>query len=249
MSRRLKLIVSYDGSPFAGWQSQSNGHAVQDHLERAFAAVSGVAVRVHGAGRTDAGVHAVGQAAHVDLPEPKLPPDRWPAALNASLPPTIRVVRARFVGPAFHARYSARGKIYHYRIWNARVLSPLETGRAMHVPAELDLAAMRAAAAAFVGTHDFAAFSANRGQPESSTVRTIEYVRLRKLGSVITVRFSGGGFLYKMVRIMVAALVRVGLGKMSPADISHRLNAPAEGRQQPRFVAPAEGLFLLRVRY
>src|SRR6476646_5859899 len=119
MSRRLKLIVAYDGAPFAGWQSQSHRNAVQAHLERAFERVTGGAVRVHGAGRTDAGVHALAQCAHADRSNKFLPPDRWIRALNALLPPAIRVLRCRYVPQDFHARLSAKGKIYRYRIWNA----------------------------------------------------------------------------------------------------------------------------------
>ena len=249
MPHRLKLIVAYDGTPFAGWQSQMSGNTVQDRLEAAFGVVSGVNVRVHGAGRTDAGVHAIGQCAHADVTSRRLEPKRWVAALNASLPPTIRVLRARYVPTTFHARFSATGKIYRYRIWNASVLPPFELGRAWHVPVGLDWAAMKTAAAEFVGTHDFAAFAANRGKPERNTVRTIEQVRLRSRGSDITVQFSGSGFLYKMVRLMVGALVRCGLGKMHAADIRQRLRQPAAAPLTPKLVAPAEGLILVRVRY
>ena len=133
MSRRLKLIVAYDGAPFAGWQSQSHRNTVQDHLERAFERVHGGAARVHGAGRTDAGVHALAQCAHVNLANRFLPAERWVEALNALLPPAIRVLRCRYVSQDFHARLSAKGKIYRYRIWNASVLPPFEYRRAWHV--------------------------------------------------------------------------------------------------------------------
>ena len=116
MAQRLKLIVAYDGAPFAGWQSQSHGNTIQDHLERAFERVVGKPVRVHGAGRTDAGVHALAQCAHADVNK-ALAPERWMEALNALLPPTIRVLRCRYVSTDFHARLSAKGKIYRYRIW------------------------------------------------------------------------------------------------------------------------------------
>src|SRR5215813_4837385 len=119
MSRRLKLILAYDGAPFPGWQSQSHRNTVQDHLERAFERVTGGAVRLHGAGRTDAGVHALAQCTHVDLANKFLPRQRWVKALNALLPPGIRVLRCRYVSNDFHARLLAKGKIYRYRIWNA----------------------------------------------------------------------------------------------------------------------------------
>ena len=250
MPHRLKLIVAYDGRPFAGWQSQAGGNTVQDHLEAALSTVAGEPVRAHGAGRTDAGVHALGQCAHADVPRRTLLPDRWVHALNASLPPTIRVLRVRYVPENFHARFSACGKTYRYRIWNAPVLPPLELGRAWHVPVPIDYAVFQRAATEFAGRHDFAAFAANRGKPAASTVRTIADVRVRRAASAITVEFSGDGFLYKMVRLMVGALVRCGQGKMDPQDIRERLHSPStHGAAAPRFVAPAEGLILIRVRY
>src|SRR6476646_884246 len=133
MPSRLKLIVAYDGAPFSGWQSQADRNGVQDHLERAFAQICSAPVRVHGAGRTDAGVHALAQCAHADLPERRYNADRWRSALNGVLPTSIRIMRCRFVSESFHARFSAKGKIYRYRIWNDEVLPPLESGRAWHV--------------------------------------------------------------------------------------------------------------------
>src|SRR3712207_3273721 len=118
MRKRLKLIVAYDGSDFAGWQSQTGGNTIQDQIETALEKLTGAQVRVHGAGRTDAGVHAVGQCAHVDVPEKNWSTERWVHAINASLPVSIRILRARFVADSFHARFSANGKTYRYRIWN-----------------------------------------------------------------------------------------------------------------------------------
>jgi tRNA pseudouridine38-40 synthase len=249
MPSRLRFVVAYDGAPFAGWQSQKNGNTIQDYLERAFAIVGKQAVRVHGAGRTDAGVHALAQSAHADVPEPTLTPEQWTSALNASLPPTIRVLRSRYVDARFHARFSAIGKIYRYRIWNDRILPPLEHGRAWHVPMPIDLTVMRREAEAFVGRHDFASFAANRGQPGEDTVRTIESVRLARVGNCMVLEFSGDGFLYKMVRLMAGALIRCGRGQTSAGEIARRLQAPAATSATARLVAPAGGLFLVRVRY
>src|SRR4029453_13797705 len=153
MSRRLKLIVAYDGAPFAGWQSQSHGNTVQDHLERAFERVTGEAVRVHGAGRTDAGVRALAQCAHVDVLK-FLAADRWIKALNALLPPAIRVLSCRYVSKDFHARLSAKGKIYRYRIWIAPVLPPLEYRRAWQIARPLVLGVLKPAAKNFLGNLD-----------------------------------------------------------------------------------------------
>ncbi len=246
MSRRLKLIVAYDGAPFAGWQSQSHRNTVQDHLERAFGRVIGEPVCVHGAGRTDAGVHALAQCAHVEVLK-FLPPDRWIKALNASLPSAIRVLRCRYVSNDFHARLSAKGKIYRYRIWSAPSLSPFEYRRAWHVAQSLDLNILKSTAKYFVGTHDFASFAANRGKPEPSTIRTINSVRVRQKGSCVTIEFDGDGFLYKMVRLMTGALVKCALGKMHIEEIPSRLHSGKVG--SARFAAPAEGLYLVRVRY
>jgi tRNA pseudouridine38-40 synthase len=249
MPSRLKLIVSYDGASFSGWQSQASRNSIQDHLENAFQRICSAPVRVHGAGRTDAGVHAVAQCAHVDLPKRRYKPDRWVSALNGLLPPAIRVMRTRFVSEAFHARFSAKGKTYRYRIWNATVLPPFESGRAWHVVNSLDFASMARAANEFCGEHDFASFSANRGTPETNTFRIIRAVRLRRAGPCISIEVEGDGFLYKMVRMMVGTLVRVGLNQSSPREIKARLRSPREAISRGRTAAPAGGLFLFRVRY
>jgi tRNA pseudouridine38-40 synthase len=249
MSARLKLIVAYDGGPFAGWQSQATGNAIQDHLEAAFDRICSAKVRVHGAGRTDAGVHALAQCAHVDLPARRYEPARWTSALNGVLPAAIRIIRARFVGPSFHARFSAKGKTYRYRIWNAEVLSPFEDGRAWHVRAPLDVGAMSRAARLFVGRHDFRSFAASRGSPVSDTIRRIQRARVARKGALITIEFEGDGFLYKMVRLLAGTLVRVGLGEDSSNEIEARLRAPRRLFSRGRNVAPAAGLYLVRVRY
>src|SRR5437588_1968404 len=138
MPSRLKLILAYDGAPYSGWQSQPNGNGVQDHLEKAFAQIGAGSARVHGAGRTDAGVHALGQCAHVDLTTERYTTERWQQALNGVLPSAIRVMSCQLVSDSFHARFSAKGKVYRYRIWNREVLPPLECGRVWHVRDPLD---------------------------------------------------------------------------------------------------------------
>jgi tRNA pseudouridine38-40 synthase len=240
------MIIAYDGAEFAGWQSQSHGNTIQDHLERAFERVAGRAARVHGAGRTDAGVHALAQCAHVDVNK-ALAPARWMEALNALLPPAIRVLRCRYVSNNFHARLSAKGKIYRYRIWSAPILPPFEYRRAWHIPHSLELKILQKAAKHFVGTHDFAGFAANRGKSEKSTVRTINSVRVRQNGPCVTIEFDGDGFLYKMVRLIAGSLLKCALGKMRIDDVVARLDSGKVG--PARFTAPAEGLVLVRVRY
>ena len=245
--RRLRMIVSYDGRPFQGWQSQAHHDTVQDRLEGAFARLcGGIRITVHGSGRTDAGVHARGQVAHADVP------DSWRhdaaqarAALNAHLPPEIRVQQARFAAPSFHARFSARGKVYRYRVWNDPVFDPFEVGRAWHFPNELDDAILLQASQRVVGTHDFAGFAANRGTPATSTVRTLRRVDVQRRGSLVRLDFEGDGFLYKMVRLLTGSLVRCAQGRASLAW----LDALLARHEKTSFAAPAEGLYLMRVLY
>ncbi|HEV2096826.1 MAG TPA: tRNA pseudouridine(38-40) synthase TruA [Chthoniobacterales bacterium] len=247
ISERLKLTIAYDGASFSGWQSQANGNTIQDSMEGAFRQICGHPIRVHGSGRTDAGVHALAQTAHADVPLRGWPPQRWLAALNGSLPPKVRVTRCATVAKTFHARFAAKGKVYRYRIWNARVLPPFEHGRAWHVAAPLSVTDIVGHANTFLGTHDFAEFAANRGQPIVDTVRTIRAAKVRCTGDCITIEFDGDGFLYKMVRLMVGAVIRTALGKEPVAQLWARLKL--QGTESSRFVAPAEGLYLVRVRY
>ncbi|HET9375523.1 MAG TPA: tRNA pseudouridine(38-40) synthase TruA [Chthoniobacterales bacterium] len=244
---RLRLTIAYDGGAFSGWQSQPGGNAVQDHLFTAFHQVLGVTPKVHGAGRTDAGVHALAQVAHVDVPKGKLSPEVWLAALNAHLPREVRVLRCQVVSPDFHARFSARGKVYRYRIWNAVFQHPLEVDRSWHIPGRLSTDVLRQAAGALVGTHDFAAFAANRGTPSASTVRTISSIGVRRRGSVITLDYSGDGFLYRMVRLLTGSVVQVALGRYDLAWLQGLLAEP-KGRKS-HHLAPAGGLYLVKVKY
>jgi len=247
MSQRLKLTVAYDGAAFAGWQSQAHRNTVQDTLEQAFQKISGTRIRVHGAGRTDAGVHALAQCAHVDLPDRRLSLKRWTKALNSTLSPAIRILRCQFMPQNFHARFSATGKLYRYRIWAAPILPPLEFGRAWHISSPLDVDLLKTAGKKFVGTHDFAAFAANRGKKEQDTMRTIWSVQIRRSGPRIAIEIAGDGFLYKMVRLMVGAMTQVALNKMNVDEIVARLKAGhANGS---RFVAPAKGLYLVKIWY
>lgn len=245
MAQRLKLIVAYDGAAFEGWQSQRSGNTVQDRLEQAFGRVIGERVRIHGAGRTDAGVHALGQCAHLDVSR-KLPPARWAAAVNSHLPPAVRVLRCGYVDNLFHARYAAKAKVYRYRIWNAAILPPFEYCRSWHLPGPLNFDRLRDAARVLEGRHDFRAFGANRRKLREDTVRTIFKVKAQRRGAELSLEFEGDGFLYKMVRLMVGEVVRCAQGKQALSVISQRLKTPFA---HARFVSPACGLILVRVRY
>lgn len=243
---RLRLTVAYDGTRFSGWQSQSHGKAVQDALESAFQILCGERIIVHGAGRTDAGVHAAGQTAHVDVPDGRLPVGAWLPALNAHIPPGVRVMGLRKASPDFHARFSAKGKIYRYTIWNGPVMPPLLINRAWHVPGKLDGDLLRSACRAFAGRHDFAAFCARGSKAPAPTTRTVSAIRLARSGTSWTLTFEGEGFLYKMVRMLTASVVRCAAGRLAIEEIRDRLKTAG-----PRMnhVAPAEGLCLVRVIY
>jgi tRNA pseudouridine38-40 synthase len=244
---RLKLTIAYDGRPFSGWQSQPNQNGVQDHLNGAFLALLSEPVKLHGAGRTDSGVHALGQVAHVDVPQHKFDPAKWIVALNAHLPAQIRVVRCQRASTCFHAQYSAVGKVYQYRLWNDPVFHPLEIGRSWHVPQILDLGTIRAAADRLIGTHDFASFAANRGKAVEATTRTIRQIRVRRRKELISMEFDGDGFLYRMVRMLTGAIVRVASGREDLSWIDQLLSTP--GKTKASYTAPAEGLYLVRVEY
>jgi len=247
MAQRLKLTVAYNGAAFAGWQSQVHRNTIQDEFERALHKITGQRLRVHGAGRTDAGVHALAQGAHVDLPDRRLSVERLANALNAVLPSAVRVLRCQYVSRRFHARFSATGKLYRYRIWSGPVLPPLEVGRAWHISSPLDVDLLKAAGEKFTGTHDFAAFAANRGKNEKDTTRTMHSIRVRKSGACVTIDVAGNGFLYKMVRLMVGAMVRVALHKFELEEIVRRLKSSRP--DGARFVAPAAGLYLVKIWY
>lgn len=260
--RRLRMVVAYDGAPFDGWQSQAGGNAVQDKLEAALAFLCGNhdktaapetkagRIIVHGSGRTDAGVHARGQIAHADIPDAgRMTTAQWRSAINAHLPPGIRLRTVRFVADDFHSRFDATGKVYLYRIWNTPVPSPFEINRAWHLPGPVDLEILRTCAAGLVGRHDFAAFAANRGgKPNDNTVRTIRRVHVRRRGALLTLEFEGDGFLYKMVRLLTGTLIRCAQ-KRAPLDWIGRLLEGGKNVTKTNFAAPAEGLYLRRVLY
>ena len=243
---RLRLEIAYHGGSLNGWQSQACGNTVQDHLEKAFTALCPERIIVHGAGRTDAGVHADAQSAHADVPESRLASQEWLPALNAHLPNAIRVMKIQEAPSDFHARFSAKSKIYRYTLWNAPALHPLWKDRAWHVPGGLDFEKLRRACDLFVGTHDFAAFSLRRTNGVEDTVRTIHSIECQRSLEKIEIVFSGEGFLYKMVRILSAVIVRYGSGKVEIEDLEDRIRSATQTFMHS---APAAGLCLVRVVY
>ena len=244
-NRNLKLTVAYDGSRFVGWQRQAEGESIQGHLEGALAPLEGSEVTVHGAGRTDAGVHALAQVASVRVTF-EHDPSTIVRALNAALPPEIRVTSVVDATADFHARFDARAKCYRYQIANAPVASPFTRAYAWHVPEALDRAAMRHAAALLVGTHDFAAFQSS-GTDVHTTVRTLTRSEWRDEGELFVYEVEGDGFLRHMVRAMVGTLVEVGRGWRSPDQVMTLLAGASRGEAGP--TAPAHGLALARVVY
>lgn len=254
---RFRLTIAYDGTGYAGWQVQPGRPTVQETLERALARLTGETVRVHASGRTDTGVHAAGQVAHVELarggdaahPRRKpFPPQALAHALNALLPEDIRVLKCSRAPEGFHARFSAKKKEYRYRIWNAPVLPPERRFTFAHVPKpQLDLGAMRRAAKVLEGTHDFAAFSANPHRETNGTVRTVLELAVSRKGDAVEIRAVGNGFLYKMVRSLAGYLIRVGKGAI-PAEETAAILA-GKIRTARVETAPAKGLTLWRVSY
>jgi tRNA pseudouridine38-40 synthase len=244
--RHFKLTIAYDGTNYAGWQLQPNGSTIQEYVEGALAKMAGGKVRVHGSGRTDAGVHARAQVGNSSF-RTSLTTATLLRALNANLPVDIRVQRVQEVNARFHARFSAKGKEYHYQIDCGAVADPFLRAYAWHHPRPLNVAAIRRAARLLNGRHDFAALSANPMRPVETTVRTLSKLSVTKCGNLLTITVVADGFLYKMVRSIVGALVKIGEGRMTVEELQKLVNA--KKRSALVETAPAHGLFLWRVVY
>jgi|SRR5579862_1941018 len=247
--RTLKLLLAYDGTAYVGWQRQENGLSIQECVEEAFRPLApradGSAPVVIGAGRTDAGVHALGQVASVKV-EIDLAPDVVLRALNIRLPADIRVIDVADADAEFHARYQAVAKSYRYRVVTTDVMSPFDRLWAWHAPGRYDVAAMQSAAAGFEGRHDFASFQTS-GSPVSDTIRTMHRVEVTARDGEILVGVEGDGFLRHMVRAMVGTLLDVGAGRRSADSMSSILTAGDRGASGR--TVPARGLTLVSVRY
>lgn len=246
---KLKLTIAFDGLAYQGWQVQKTGLGIQAMVERAIADILRTEYRLHGSSRTDTGVHARAMIAHFEVPHSRFPmtPEKLILALNAKLPPDIRIMDAAVAPADFHARFDAKGKQYRYFIYNFRAMDPLLRHTAWHVPQPLDVAEMRAAARHFLGKRDFAAFANNRNYAMESTVRTVHRCELKKSGRLLTVVIEGDGFLYKMCRGIAGTLVQVGQGKFKAADIPRMLET--KDRRVAGMTAPAHGLVLWKVFY
>jgi tRNA pseudouridine38-40 synthase len=229
----VKLTIAYDGANYAGWQVQKTGVGVQQRIEEAFAKLFPSVRRIHSSSRTDTGVHALGMVAHVGIPrdEFKMPLAKLALALNACLPPDIRVMAAVRCRPDFHARFDATGKQYRYFVWNHSAMNPLWRHQAWHLPRPLDLPAMR-------GTRNY---------PMASTVRTLTRCEIKRRGPLLTFILEGDGFLYKMCRSIVGTLAQVGQGKFVAQEIQNML--AGKNRRLTGMTAPAHGLVLWKVSY
>lgn len=243
--RNVKLLVAYVGTRYAGWQRQPRKPSVQEELERAVVAVTGQASRVVGAGRTDAGVHALAQVAHFRTPS-RIPTERLAAALNHFLPQDVAVRCAQDVRDTFHARRDARWRAYRYLIWNRPGPNPFVVDRALVWDNPLDVGSMQEAAGALVGRHDFAAFCATGSQPRT-TVCTVYRFRVSPRGPFVVVDVVADRFLRHMVRMLVGTLLEVGSGRRTPHEVVEVLASRSSQRAGP-VVAPG-GLYLVGVGY
>jgi tRNA pseudouridine38-40 synthase len=243
--QNYKITIQYDGTDYQGWQIQPGARTVQGELTRALSLLDHRPITLHGAGRTDAGVHAEGQVASAVL-EREFEPGELRDAINGNLDRDLRVAAVEFVDPSFHARFSAKSKTYRYRIWTAHVVSPFDHRYVYHYRGTLDIWAMRAAAAPLVGRHDFGAFTVRDSEAEDH-VRTVTRLEVEQTGSEIHVIVEADGFLRFMVRTIVGTLLEAGRGRMPASDMGAILASANREKAGP--TAAARGLTLVRVDY
>jgi tRNA pseudouridine38-40 synthase len=250
--RYFKLTIAYDGTDFHGWQVQTNRPTIQGEIASVLGRLTQERVFLHGAGRTDAGVHALGQVANFKTAS-TLSAGEFQRALNALLPPSIRIVGCDEVGPTFHARWSARGKTYRYRIYRGKVVPPMIWRYVLHYPFPLDEEAMRDGARRFAGVHDFASFAASTGSEDDDQERTTERdifsseLERSTDGEELAFTVSGRSFLRYMVRKMVGTLLDIGRGKLKPEDIDRLYELKDRSKSGP--TVPAQGLVMVEVRH
>lgn len=243
--KRILLTISYDGTNYSGWQKQKNAVTVQGELDKSCSSLFRAPVESIGASRTDAGVHALGQRAVIDV-ETSIPADRIPMALNSFLPDDIVVTAAEETDKDFNPRFKALKKTYEYRIYNKDFRNPLYRNYSEYIREDLDLGKMKEACGAFEGEHDFKAFCAS-GNSSKTTVRTIYSLEVEKDGDFIIIRVTGNGFLYNMVRIIAGTLIYVGMGKIKPDDIPDIIESCDRSRAGK--TAGPSGLVLVKIMY
>lgn len=243
--RNIALLLEYDGTRYAGFQLQKNALTVQEVLERAIRHIFRERLRVHPAGRTDSGAHAVGQVVNFRTSR-AIPLQKILPALNSRLPEDVRVKRVWEAGASFHARFSARGKVYRYTVLNSRVARPLLRASTYHCPDRLDISRVRRAARLLTGRRDFRAFEGARNR-QKNAVRTLRRLRVKKRGELLEFELEGDGFLTHMVRNVVGTLLEVGRGKLAVEELPRILRS--RDRRQAGPAVPAKGLVLQEVRY
>lgn len=242
--RNIKIVVQYNGANYCGWQEQPDSLGIQGNIEYAIKEITKEKVKINGSGRTDAGVHAIGQVANFKI-ESKIDVSRIPDALNSKLPKDISIIDAEEVDEDFHARYSAKGKVYRYLVYNSRYRNPILKDISYQVKYDLDFDKMKKAAESLVGTHDFCGFMSS-GSSIKDTVRTIRNVKIEKEGDLIVFEFEGNGFLYNMVRIISGTLIDIGRGKI---EENMEEIIKSKNRSNAGHTAPGHALFLKKVFY
>ncbi len=244
--KNIKIVIEYDGTDYHGWQCQANLPTVQETIEDAIKQITKEKVKITGSGRTDAGVHAMGQVANF-LTETQMDSETLRKALNSTLPRDISIIKAQEMSDDFHAQFSSRSKVYEYRIFNRPHRPALQRNRVWHIPEKLDARKMKEAAAYLEGTHDFSVF-ATADITVKTTVRTVKRVHVKKTREgIILIEIEAEGFLKRMVRMITGTLVQTGRGKLSPEGFGQIL---AEGQKtKDVFTAPPQGLFLKKVIY
>ena len=242
--RNIKITIQYNGKNYCGWQKQNNSPGIQGTIEKAIFDITREEVKITGSGRTDAGVHALGQVANFKT-NSQIPVDRIPNALNAKLPKDISIVKAEEVDEDFHSRYSAKKKTYRYQIYNSQYRSPIYADISYPVKYDLDIDKMKKEAKSLIGTYDFKGFMSS-GSSVIDTVRTIYNIEVSKSEDLIIIEIEGNGFLYNMVRIIAGTLVDIGRGR-----IAEKMSTIIESksRSMAGHTAPAHGLFLKKVDY
>lgn len=245
MKKNIRLTVEYDGTAYNGWQKQKNGRTIQGEIENALLAMTGIKVTLTGSGRTDAGVHALGQVANF-ICDTRLEPEAFFNGLNSLLPEDIVIKECAQVHEKFHSRYDAKSKVYNYRILNRKCPAAVGRDYAWHIRKPLLLDAMKAAASCIAGTHDFKAMEGT-GSPRKSTVRTVFRAEIHKNEDLVIFEIEADGFLRFMVRNIIGTLICAGLGKISPGDIKDIIGSRDRGKACA--TAPAHGLFLMEVKY
>ncbi|WP_425445953.1 tRNA pseudouridine(38-40) synthase TruA [Dethiothermospora halolimnae] len=243
--RNIKLTIQYDGTNYYGWQIQPNVVTVQQKVQDAIIKITKEKIKIHGAGRTDRGVHGLGQTASF-YTNSNIPADKIKFALNSMLPDDIAIIDSQDMDKNFHARYSAKGKIYKYRIYNNKIRSPIFRNYSYHVPYDINYDKMKKASEYFLGEHDFIAFMAS-GSKVKDTFREIYDINFEKRDNIIDITFKGNGFLYNMVRIIVGTLLDVGKGKIEGKEILHIIKSKNRNNAGP--TAKPQGLYLKKVLY